>query len=104
MDGRLTETSVSRADLKGPNMSDSASVDPTDAAVPMYSTEHGGLARYLGELLVWHEVPNNSAEFCVGDLVPEMWRIYPSNAAAREEVEKVCGVLEAMSPRFPEET
>ncbi len=67
-------------------MADTKPDDLNQIAFAVYATQGGGLARYQGDVLVWHEPPKEFPEFRVGDPVPEEWGTIPVNAAAREEM------------------
>ena len=52
---------------------------------PVYGTQGGGLARRVGNTLVFVEPPGGFADLTVGSEVPEQWDFQPTNEAAREE-------------------
>ncbi len=68
-------------------MSDTKSDDLDQIVFPVYGTQGGGLARYQGDDLVWHEVPEDFPQFRIGGLVPEEWGTIPANAAAYKEMQ-----------------
>jgi hypothetical protein len=50
---------------------------------PVYGTQGGGIARFVGEKLIFVEAPKQSTGLTVGDEVPEQWDIQPANELAR---------------------
>jgi hypothetical protein len=71
-------------------MSDSAVTDLDQLGFAVYGLQGGGLGRFAGEVLVFHELP----DWCpaegfnpqVGDPVPEEWDMIPANKAATGEM------------------
>jgi hypothetical protein len=55
----------------------------TEYKFPVYGTQGGGLAKFVGRTLVWVEVPAAFPHFCVGTPIPDEWDYQPANEAAR---------------------
>lgn len=53
---------------------------------PVYGTQGGGLAKRVGEILVFVEAPPPGMGLNVGDKVPSEWDYQPANEAARDQV------------------
>ena len=56
-----------------------------DYKYPVYATQGGGLARFVGETLIFVEVPSAGMGLDVGDEVPLEWDYQPANELARRE-------------------
>lgn len=52
---------------------------------PVYGTQGGGLAKRVGEILVFVEAPPPVMGLNVGDKVPDEWDYIPANQAARDQ-------------------
>lgn len=60
--------------------------DVEDYRFPVYATQGGGLARFVGDTPIFVTKPDCPG-LDVGDEVPEEWDFVPANKLARQEIE-----------------
>jgi hypothetical protein len=53
---------------------------------PVYATQGGGVARYVGDTCIFVEAPPDCMGLSIGDPVPREWSTCAANEAARNEM------------------
>jgi hypothetical protein len=72
---------------------------------PVYATQGGGLARYVGDTCIFVEAPPDCMGLSVGDPVPREWSTCAANEAARNEMlDEEFGGREYVDTRYRKNT